>query len=857
MARIQYRPASRSKGFRPQQLSTAGIARMREESNRLIQGMERRRRAEKDQRDQNLQAMKEDAAYTEQITRENNAIEMRNLENEGRQKIANIQGAQKQAQIDQQAVDSIIGSLVSFSSTAASVQAKKRKQELEDLTAEVASRPVSSYSYEEQEERIAAEDTLAIGGLQNAVEINANAVETNEDPVDTKKAHASNPGPTGVEKQLVTNRSFFVNGDILLTGRFNNSEKVFVAEDGTEFTGIQAKSDRYLSDQLFNITLKDLFKLTGVTDGLYVADAVEKLKKVGEVYHNQARRAEGELADAQVESTAKNIEAANTTKAQVLAFGHRMLAQSPEEAHTAFGNHAGTAIDVDIEVFRKVDFLGDGRTYDQVWPKRWAAIEAKRKDLYIEQQNRADRLRKAQGMEYFHKNIDSIEQAIDIDVYKAESILKEKYDDLGVPMPQELKTMLSEGIADNKEEVQEAIDHRIKYGTMDAPFVNSIRNRTQQKKAREAYAAQEERKYGPAALGIKKGFVATARKLTKINAAEQQGSAQTFMVQATLQSEYLKLQERYRDPIKALEELNKLVDAGTNGDKSSPFYQDTGFLNNRLVFPNIESSDVERQEKNNYIDKQILKHGRGAVDKPFVLADSNEMDAAYASSATGSMKYPPGILRFAESTGLTPSEVFNAHRMANNTATGDNKPLIAPTPSSIMVDAASPEMRKLFLSGEPSMIRRAGAQMSGDLGYTRQQRKTIDSFISMAGAAGAKFPELVAAQMILESATGTKLSGNNNFFGQKAGENEASTTKQTTEFRDGVERTETANFKNYSSPQESVNDLVNRWYKDYQDYRGVNNASSLEEAAMMLQQQNYATDPEYAQKLIQIANRFR
>ena len=84
MARIQYRPASRSKGFRPQQLSTAGIARMREESNRLIQGMERRRRAEKDQRDQNLQAMKENAAYTEQITRENNAIEMRNLENEGR-----------------------------------------------------------------------------------------------------------------------------------------------------------------------------------------------------------------------------------------------------------------------------------------------------------------------------------------------------------------------------------------------------------------------------------------------------------------------------------------------------------------------------------------------------------------------------------------------------------------------------------------------------------------------------------------------------------------------------------------------------------------------------------------------------
>ena len=713
MTRIQYRPASRSKGFRPQQLSTAGIARMREESTRLIQGMERTRRAEKEQRDQNLQAMKENAAYTEQITRENNAIELQNLENESQQKIANIQGAQKQAQIDQQAVDSIIGSLVDFSSTAAQAQAKRRKQELEDLTAEVAARPVSSYSYEEQEERIAAEDTLAIGGIQNAVEIVANGAEANEDPVDTKKALASNPGPTGVEKQLVTNKSFFVNGDILLTGRFNNSEKVFVAEDGTEFRGIEAKSNRYLSEQLFNITLKDLFKLTGVTDGLYVADAVEKLKKIGKVYHDQARKAEGDLADAQIESTAKNIEAANTTKAQVLAFGHRMLAQGPEEAHTAFRAKAGTSIDVDIEVFRQVDFLGDGRTYDQVWPKAWREIEAKRKDLYIEQQNRADRLRKAQGMEYFHKNIDNFEQAIEIDPYKAQQIAEKTYKDLGVPMPQELKTMFSEGIADNKEEVQKAIDRRKKYGTLDAPFVNSIRNRTQQKEAREAYAAQEERKYGPEALGIKKGFRATARKLTKINAAEQQGSAQTFMVEARLNSEYLKLQEKYRDPVKALEELNKLVDAGTNGDKTSPFYQDTGFLNNRLVFPNIESSDVEIQERVNYVQEQLLKYGAGIVDRPYSMANAQEMDAIHASSVAGNVQYTAGFLEAADRLDLKPSELYNANRQATNIAMGENKPLLGVTPSTILMDEAESKIRKLYASGDPSKIRRGGAQQAG------------------------------------------------------------------------------------------------------------------------------------------------
>lgn len=91
----------------------------------------------------------------------------------------------------------------------------------------------------------------------------------------------------------------------------------------------------------------------------------------------------------------------------------------------------------------------------------------------------------------------------------------------------------------------------------------------------------------------------------------------------------------------------------------------------------------------------------------------------------------------------------------------------------------------------------------------------------------------------------------------KATAAESSTAKPTTEFRNGVERAEVANFKNYGSSQESVDDLVSKWYKDYPGYQGVNNANSLEEAAMMLQQQNYATDPEYAQKLIQIANRFR
>ncbi len=66
MARIQYQPAARSRGFAPPKLSTAAIDRMRDESNRLIQGMERRRRAEREQDRQDLQAMtKQRRIYSE------------------------------------------------------------------------------------------------------------------------------------------------------------------------------------------------------------------------------------------------------------------------------------------------------------------------------------------------------------------------------------------------------------------------------------------------------------------------------------------------------------------------------------------------------------------------------------------------------------------------------------------------------------------------------------------------------------------------------------------------------------------------------------------------------------------------
>ena len=125
------------------------------------------------------------------------------------------------------------------------------------------------------------------------------------------------------------------------------------------------------------------------------------------------------------------------------------------------------------------------------------------------------------------------------------------------------------------------------------------------------------------------------------------------------------------------------------------------------------------------------------------------------------------------------------------------------------------------------------------------------SIVLIATLAGAKYPNLVSAQWALESGWGQYTSGTYNYFGMKG----SGSTKRTTEWVNGRYVFTYSQFKDYSSPEESVQDLVNKWHKDYRGYQGVNRAATREEAARMLAQQGYATSPTYASNLIRLMNR--
>ena len=122
-------------------------------------------------------------------------------------------------------------------------------------------------------------------------------------------------------------------------------------------------------------------------------------------------------------------------------------------------------------------------------------------------------------------------------------------------------------------------------------------------------------------------------------------------------------------------------------------------------------------------------------------------------------------------------------------------------------------------------------------------------FYDYGKSAGAKFPEVVSAQFALESGWGKHLAAKNNFFGLKGTAGMDVTVSNTREVYGGQETYVDAAFVNFDTPLDSVKYLAKLWYKDYKGYKGINNAGNAIQAAAMLKQQGYATDPVYAESL--------
>ncbi|MBX4139118.1 flagellar assembly peptidoglycan hydrolase FlgJ [Pseudomonas sp. S5F11] len=145
------------------------------------------------------------------------------------------------------------------------------------------------------------------------------------------------------------------------------------------------------------------------------------------------------------------------------------------------------------------------------------------------------------------------------------------------------------------------------------------------------------------------------------------------------------------------------------------------------------------------------------------------------------------------------------------------------------------------------------------------QDEFVATMLPMAEAAAKRIgidPKYLVAQAALETGWGKSVmraedgSSSHNLFGIKAGKSWQGGQARaiTSEFRDGAMVKETAQFRSYDSYQDSFHDLVTLLQSNDRYKEVVKSADNPERFVRELQKAGYATDPNYANKISQIAN---
>ncbi|MFC6339735.1 flagellar assembly peptidoglycan hydrolase FlgJ [Pseudomonas sp. CCM 7891] len=144
------------------------------------------------------------------------------------------------------------------------------------------------------------------------------------------------------------------------------------------------------------------------------------------------------------------------------------------------------------------------------------------------------------------------------------------------------------------------------------------------------------------------------------------------------------------------------------------------------------------------------------------------------------------------------------------------------------------------------------------------QDEFVVSMLPMAKEAAARIgvdPRYLVAQAALETGWGKSVmrqqdgTSSHNLFGIKAGQSwqGAQARAITSEFRNGEMVKETAQFRSYASYRDSFHDLVTLLQSNDRYQEVLKSADNPEQFVRELQKAGYATDPNYASKISQIA----
>ena len=712
MARIKYQPSSKVKPFNPIQISKEGITEMRRENNRVIQGLQNNFQAEKEQQARDRAAMQENAQLERERIERDRAVEVENLKNEEISMSRQAQVDAQQDKFDAEAQETFLNTIVDFSQTVAATMAKNTAKMVKDQTQEAMAKDLTPYR-EDYLKYNEAEQMQVQGGITLDANAQEEGVEFPEQPLNTWRAFISNPGLGDVQKRVLENRMLEETYPLLMGKALQGIEAIYDDGAGGKFAGIQAQRDPGKMGIVGSQVLNDLAKRAGVN----LAEPGRHTKGLTAIQgtltslQNQANTKAISDAKGVLEQQAADHASANTTQGYTIAF-HKMKMISKDAAHT-FMQQQGAKLGTELEAIDRMDLLGDGRRYSEVWPNRWKAIDSARRANETKAIKANMAFKKAQLQQMEAENIDIIRQGYIENFPQQQRITVARSHAAGLPPSELMKSVERSVLSEVKDQEQQNLMQQIRFSSLDQSYVNSIQDPAVKKQAIEALTQQESRLFGAPKAQVKKGYIALAQDVLGLEIGPN--TKDSFRV-VQMANEMLKQhKERYAINQDFNATINSIsqdrVDAAA-GKKNFLTAKEIGGGRTRY---DHEKSDEELAQQNLMIDKRMVTYGAGVASQAYLLATEDEMELTIQSAqSNGTLIYPKGVLRVAEAYGLKPSEVYNEHRKAINLVTGENKPFITPSIGTDVFDGLTPANRKVYIKSQEFLSYQLGQRVQAN-----------------------------------------------------------------------------------------------------------------------------------------------
>ena len=723
MARIRYKSSAKRRGFNPQQLSTAGIDRMREESNRLIQGMRSRHQAEDEQRERERRAMEADQAYQERITKENNDIELRNLQIEAEREVGGINAKIKQSQIDTKATMDILGSIANFSQSAAKYIDYKQAEAIKD-------KPVEPYSLEEIRKAQELEAEAGVVLDANSIE---ESIRSGEDIRLSLKPIVTNPARLNRHQRRYEDQKFRASAEAYIRAGY---KRTFTAANGKTFTGLEIESNPELVNEFYNQLEAEIVKFSGMDR----SDLPETMK-----YLQAKRRAGKESA----------LNAAYQQDKAILVNQTNTLLRTGNADDIALGYSGGKALgnakllemmsavisDPNVSEEKReaiLDFVlpieGNTKPFrESHYDSQVGPALAKLRDNQTKQINAELKARKAEAANWELANTDIIQSVIDDT--RSQSELEEREVELkrafqeqfpGVDFPSTLTGRFSTAKKGNLVDLRNTVDTKFRNKELDLPFINSIRDATLKRDAKALFNTQQIELYGEGYEPLMANIESLAKKAADFSSTVPGDTNGTVEAIKAKMLQFVSGDHKFSlsntgDANVTNQKLTEYIDTaaildGSNGDPLNPFRYKEGAKGREYV--EIGVPDPDDQQHLNWVRKKMVTSqtlGDLIQNNPYLVPADKISGVSKQQETNQPIVFDDVVYFLSRHYKKKPTEIHNAIVTRVNQVSGSNHPLVTPNDFTELQDNSSPEWNRLISSGNYDQVRRAGAQVTGQL----------------------------------------------------------------------------------------------------------------------------------------------